>query len=275
MEKPASLGSELYDRDYYLKSLPGIEHLERKDAIDPAIFDTVRLGGVKSGDDVLDFGCGRGALAIELAKRGVRALGIDFSQDAISFARSFVKQFPKDIQDRVDFRRMTIEEFAFERSFNVIVFNQVFEHLHDWELGILLPKFKRALKPDGMLVISTPNLNYIRFLYPLKRTTEFPFKILKELLRLARGKSKHAGSLSSFLREIFKIRYPESEHTRLHINLQTPAGIRRALERQGFQAQAECVDSRADLLSLVMKRWWGETIWLTGTVKNQTAQAQL
>src|SRR3989338_4186443 len=158
---------------------------------------------------------------------------------------------------------MTIEEFAFEHSFNVIVFNQVFEHLHDWELGILLTKFKRALKPDGMLVISTPNLNYIRFLYPLKRTTEFPFKILKELLRLARGKSKHAGSLSSFLREIFKIRYPESEHTKLHINLKTPASIKRFVLNHGFSVHVECVDQHRNVLSIFTRPWLGETIWLS------------
>ena len=259
-----SLRSELYDKDYYRKSLPGIEYLNRTDVVDPVIEETIHFGGIKAGDHVLDFGTGRGTLPIALARRNCTALGVDFSQDAIDFAREYVKRFPQDIQNRVEFRRMEMSEFNLENQFDVIVFNQVYEHLHDWELEILIPKFKRALKPAGTLVISTPNLNYIRYLYPLKRILELPFKIVKEISRLLRRKSKHASSLSAFLKEIFKIAYPESEHTLLHINLQTPRSIRRFLERQGFQVYVECVDRHKNLLSLFMRSWWGETIWLSG-----------
>lgn len=134
--------------------------------------------------------------------------------------------------------------------------------MHDWELEILIPKFKRALKANGTLVISTPNLNYIRFLYPypLKRITELPFKIVKETLRLLRGKSKHASSSFAFFKEIFKIKYPESEHTRLHINLQTPNSIRSFVKRHGFKTQVTCVDRHKNPISILTRRWWGETI---------------
>ncbi|MBI4368233.1 MAG: methyltransferase domain-containing protein [Candidatus Omnitrophica bacterium] len=275
MEKPKSLSPDLYDKNYYLHSLPGLEHIQNEEILDPAAIETVRFGQMKPGGRILDFGCGRGALAITLAKKGWMVVGVDFSKSAIEFARDLLKRFPDDIKNRVRFEQMEMADLSYDSEFDTIIFNQVYEHLHPWELEILIPKFKRALKPNGMLVISTPNLDYIRYLFPLKRMANLPFKIVKEILRVFRGKSRHTASFGIFLKEIFKIRYPESEHTRLHINLQTPAGIRRALEQQGFQAQAECVDSHADLLSLVAKRWWGETIWLTGTVKNQTAQAQL
>ena len=266
MEEQHAIGPELYDRSYYLRSLPGLEHLEDPEVIDTAAEETIRFGSIKAGDRVLDFGCGRGSLAIVLAKEGSSVLGVDFSRDAIDFAQEYRKRFAEEIQKRTEFRLMTMDELNWEGEFDVIVLNQVYEHLHDWELEILLSKLKRALKATGTLVISTPNLNYIRFLYPLKRLSEFPFKAIKEILRFFRGRSKHASSLKAFLREIFKIRYPESEHTRLHINLQTPGSIRKFMERRGFSVTVECIDRRHNLLSRATCKWWGETIWLAAIV---------
>jgi len=261
MKKPQSLSPSLYDKNYYLHTLPGLEHLEKMDVIDPAVTDTIRFGRIEAGNCVLDFGCGRGALAIALAHRGVSVVGVDFSQDAIHFALEYLKRFPEEIASRVQFQRRDMSELNFEAKFDAIVLNQVFEHLHDWELKTLLAKFKQALKPNGTLVISTPNLDYIRYLFPVKRIVELPFKVVKETLRLVRGKSKHASSLQDFLKEIFKIAYPESEHTRLHINLQTPRSIRDFLEAERWRVEAECVDSHTNLIGLATRRWWGETIW--------------
>jgi len=263
MKKPPPLGPELYDKDYYLHSLPGIEYIDKIDAVDPVVTDTIRFGAIRPGQYILDFGCGRGALVIALAKKGCTTVGVDFSQDPIDFACEYLKRFPEDIQKRVELKRMETENLNFESEFDVIVFNQVYEHLHDWELDNLIPKFKQALKPRGILVISTPNLNYIRYLFPLKRILQLPFKIIKETLRVLRGKSKHVSSLKAFFKEIFKIRYPESEHTRLHINLQTPDSIQKFMEQKGFQISLECVDRRTNLLSRATQKWWGETIWLS------------
>ncbi len=257
-----SLGPELYNKDYYLKSLPGLEYIQ-KDIVDPAILETIKFGAILPEDRVLDFGCGRGNLAVELAKRGSYAVGVDFSKDAIEYTQSYLKRFPEEIQNRVKYYQLTINEFNFDREFDVIVFNQVYEHLHDWELKILIEKFKRALKSGGRLVISTPNLNYIRFCYPIKRILELPFKLIKESLRVLRGKSKHASSLQKFLKEIFKIKYPESEHTKLHINLQTPKSIFRFIKEQGFSAEVTCIDYHTNLISKATELWWGETIWVS------------
>lgn len=263
MKKPSSLGPELYDKDYYLHSLPGIEYLEKQDVCDPTITETIKFGRIKAGQYVLDFGCGRGTLAIALVQKGCTTLGVDFSQNAIDFAKDYLKRFPEEIQKRVKFEKMDMAELSTKEEFDVIVFNQVYEHLHNWELEILIPKFRQALKSNGILVISTPNLNYIRYLYPLKRILELPFKIMKETLRVLRGRSKHASSFSAFSKEIFKIRYPESEHTRLHINLQTPHSVRTFMEQKGFHVELECVDYHKNVVSLAFRKRWGETIWLS------------
>ncbi len=266
LNRPPSLGPELYNQEYYRKSLPGLEYLE-KDIVDPAIAETIRFGRIASESRVLDFGCGRGNLILELAKRGASAVGVDFSLDAIEFAKSYAAGFPQEIQKRVRFMQLSMNEMNFEQEFDVIVFNQVYEHLYDWELKILLAKFKRALKKHGILVISTPNLDYIRYLFPLKRTLEFPFKLIKETLRVIRGKSKHASSPQKFLKEIFKIKYPDSEHTRFHINLQTPVTIQKFLTDEGFSVQAVCLDRHTNWLSRLTERWWGETIWVSSQLR--------
>lgn len=69
-----SLKPELYDKDYYRKSLHGIEYLNQTNCVDPAIEDTIRFGGIKAGDCVLDFGTGWGTLPIALAQKNARPL---------------------------------------------------------------------------------------------------------------------------------------------------------------------------------------------------------
>lgn len=266
-EKLIRLSADSYNRNYYLKSLPGIEYLEGK--IDPAILKTIRLGAILPGERLLDFGCGRGNLTLELASRGCSAVGVDFSRDAIEFAEKYAQRFPEDVRKRAAFIHLTMEEFRFKNEFDVIVLNQVYEHLHDWELTLLLKKFKDALKSGGRLIISTPNLNYIRYLYPIKRMLEFPFKLIKELLRVLRRKSKHTSSFSAFLKEIFKIKYPESEHTKLHINLQTTSSLKKFVERAGFSADVLCVDDHTNWISKGTERWWGETIWAVAKVSRR------
>jgi 2-polyprenyl-3-methyl-5-hydroxy-6-metoxy-1,4-benzoquinol methylase len=261
--KRRGLGPELYNEHYFRHTLPGIEHLENPELIDGATPDTVRFGNIRTGAHILDFGCGRGSLAVALAHRGCFVTGVDYSQDALRFAEAFKEKFSHDIQDRVHYLHRSMSELDFQSEFDTIVLNQVYEHLYDWELDILLRKFREALKPDGTLVISTPNDHYIRYLFPTKRIINLPTKIVKESVRVLRGKSRHADSMSKFVREIFKIRYPESEHNQLHINMQTPSSMKKGLERAGFMASVTCVDRHKNWISILTRRWWGETIWAT------------
>jgi len=266
-DRPGSLSPGLYDRHYYLHSLPGLEYAENPDLMDPAARDTIRIGKIRPGQHVLDFGCGRGTCAAFLATYGCTVVGTDFSLEAIDFAREYARRLPEEAGNRLSFHHLDRNGLDFKNEFDVIVFNQVFEHLHDWELELLMKKFKQALKPKGRLVISTPNLDYIRYLFPLKRIVDLPGKMVKETVRVIRGKSRHAASVQKFLREVFKIRYPESEHTRLHINLKTPHSIRRFMERQGFRVQVTCLDRHTNPLSVITRRWWGETIWVNAEIK--------
>jgi len=104
-----------------------------------------------SGKDVLDCGCGTGYGTALFAESGAKsALGIDFSEDAITFATSrFVR---KNLSYRVmDAQRLTVPDVAFDFVFS----SENLEHLPHAESNIA--EIKRILRPDGMLVLGTPN----------------------------------------------------------------------------------------------------------------------
>jgi GT2 family glycosyltransferase/SAM-dependent methyltransferase len=107
------------------------------------------------GKEVLDAGCGVGYGSLLLARAGARrVVGIDASAEAVEDARfragSGAEFVEGDIQDL---------PFA-AYSFDVVVCFEAIEHVDDGERA--LAELKRVLRPDGVLIISSPN----RGVYP-------------------------------------------------------------------------------------------------------------
>jgi SAM-dependent methyltransferase len=97
---------------------------------------------------LLDLGCGEGEFLAEMQSLGWSVEGIDPSADAVATARA------RGVQARPG----TLEKGILETSsFDAITFRLVFEHLRD-PIGALA-ECRRALKPDGVLWIATPNLD--------------------------------------------------------------------------------------------------------------------
>lgn len=103
------------------------------------------------GKDVLDYGCGTGA-ALEWLRdhaKPRRMMGLDVSPGAIAFAR--------ERDPGLDFRVLDVEgEPPATERFDVALCFEVLEHLHrpDQALQHLAT---RLLRPDGVLLASTPN----------------------------------------------------------------------------------------------------------------------
>ena len=96
---------------------------------------------------VLDVGCGTGFFAYNIAKRGARVLGIDFSEEAIEIANS------KYSHKNLEFKSIDVGKI--KEKFDVIVSNGTLEHM-DNPLNTL-KLFKKHLNPNGKIIITSPN----------------------------------------------------------------------------------------------------------------------
>ena len=103
---------------------------------------------VPKGSTILDVGCGTGHLAGELMRRGYQAMGVDFSEGMVNYAREYYGADRFQVGD--------IEHIPFaDNSFDGIVCLGVMEYLSSDEPA--LREMWRVLKPGGWAVITTPS----------------------------------------------------------------------------------------------------------------------
>jgi len=103
----------------------------------------------KRGGRLLDIGCGPGFFLDEAKRCGWSAEGLDLSL----WAKKYCKE-----HFNIDVFQGTLEEVKFpDRSFDVIVMMDVIEHLEDPKST--LKELRRILKNDGIIYISTPDIN--------------------------------------------------------------------------------------------------------------------
>lgn len=118
----------------------------------------LRLLGDITGQRVLDAGCGAGPLTLELCKRGASVLGLDVSPNMIDIAR-------ERLGDRAELHIADLLQPlpVDDDSFDLVVASLTMHYLRDWTPT--LNEFRRALKPDGTIVMSThhPTMDWKRF----------------------------------------------------------------------------------------------------------------
>jgi ubiquinone/menaquinone biosynthesis C-methylase UbiE len=106
-----------------------------------------------AGDRVLDVACGAGALAIEVAPRVERAVGVDISDGMLEIARSRLLAAEKDhtLAD-VDFIQGPSDALPFaDAIFTAVVCTTALHHFPDPQRSI--DEMARVLEPGGRLVI--------------------------------------------------------------------------------------------------------------------------
>ena len=100
--------------------------------------------------DVLDAGCGVGFGTVMLAETARRVLGIDYSEAAVAEARAAYQR------PNLEFRQLDVYALpGLELRFDLITNFQVIEHLPD--PACFLAAVRAGLKPDGVLMLTTPN----------------------------------------------------------------------------------------------------------------------
>jgi ubiquinone/menaquinone biosynthesis C-methylase UbiE len=100
--------------------------------------------------DILDIASGEGYGSNLMAKKAKSVVGVDLSAEAVSAAKT------KYQRPNLNFKIGDATQLDFENgSFDVVVSFETIEH-HD-QHEKMLSEIKRILKPDGILIISTPD----------------------------------------------------------------------------------------------------------------------
>lgn len=124
----------------------------------PRVRYAIDMADISPGMNILDIGCGRGEVVFSCARKGIRALGVDYSEEAISIAQKTKASYDQETQKRMDFICEDIEKIEFTESYDRIFMLDLVEHLYDWELLKLFKTCSSLLKPDGAIIIHTlPN----------------------------------------------------------------------------------------------------------------------
>ena len=103
-----------------------------------------------AGDaSILDIGCFNGFFVRKLLNCGFAASGIDFNNKALDFGVSNY-----GLEGRIS--NKTVQALLAEGlQFDVVTLFEVIEHLEDF--SSILSDARKLLKPDGLLILSTPN----------------------------------------------------------------------------------------------------------------------
>jgi 2-polyprenyl-6-hydroxyphenyl methylase/3-demethylubiquinone-9 3-methyltransferase len=127
----------------------------------------VRLGFVRAGVDAhwpgdsrglkplagklaLDVGCGAGLLCEPLARLGAAVTGVDAAEENVEAAREHARGAGLNIEYRWgDIAQLGLKDF------DLVTAMEVIEHVADKRA--FLAALASAMKPDGLMVLSTPN----------------------------------------------------------------------------------------------------------------------
>jgi predicted O-methyltransferase YrrM len=170
--KPATSSRELqptYTRSFYLSRLRGHDAFKRDRAriVDsPWYVALSTLAELAPAGRALDLGCGRGELAVCLARQGRPVVAVDYSEDALRLAAQAVAA--SGVADgSVDLRFADLNEMRWEGKFQVIAASDLIQRLSEEEFSRLLEKVAAHLEPSGLfLVTARPSAWNLRFAMP-------------------------------------------------------------------------------------------------------------
>ena len=135
-------------RNHEIQSNPIVEYEQRVRA--NTVLD---LLSPKQGEKILDLGCGNARDIAYIAEQGSQVVGIDISEGMIAEARFDL--------EKLGYNNITLEvgdatQLSYKDSeFDKVLCSEVLEHIPDTDKA--LSEIYRVLKPNGVLVLSTPN----------------------------------------------------------------------------------------------------------------------
>ena len=208
---PPTVPASVYVEDYYRSTCGGHEAWSHSEG---ATSDGMYAGfllraGFRSGESLVDLGCGRGELlAVAVAQGAASAIGVEYAESAVRLARQTLAAQGADERAQVleaDLRAVPLPD----ASADLVTLLDVVEHLSPDELDAALAEAARLLRPGGRVLVHTmPN----RAIYT----------VTYRVLRALGGRRWPAD--------------PRNDWERLmHVNEQTTRSLRGALRRAGLR----------------------------------------
>ena len=148
-------------------------------------YERLLLEEAKRGERILEYGCGQGSYAFELAAAGAHVIGIDISAVAIEQSRNEARV--RNLSNRAEFCVMNAERTTFaDNSFDLVCGTGILHHLN---LSASYGEIARILKPAGRAIFveplgHNPVINWYRRNTPAMRTPD-EHPLLMDDLRLA------------------------------------------------------------------------------------------
>lgn len=106
------------------------------------------------GKAVLDVASGAGYGTALMSNACSSVIGVDISEETVAYANEKYKK------DNLQFLVGSVTELNFpDKSFDIITSFETIEHISEDDQHKAMREFSRLLKDDGILIISTPNLN--------------------------------------------------------------------------------------------------------------------
>jgi 2-polyprenyl-3-methyl-5-hydroxy-6-metoxy-1,4-benzoquinol methylase len=137
-------------------SLAEIENTRNENEVKHLARYKFAKGFINRSDRVLDCACGSGYGSKLLIDRASKVIGVDISNDAISYAKEHYKD------ENIEFYEKSIDDLAFDDNyFDVGISVETIEHVTSEVALSFLKKLAFWVKPGGVVVISSPMLRYI------------------------------------------------------------------------------------------------------------------
>jgi SAM-dependent methyltransferase len=110
------------------------------------------LDHLPHGSKVVDFGCGDGSLGVEVCRRGLRYVGVDYSPSALEQALVRLKKYPRASLLCRNLNKIKLEKEMVGAS--AVFFRSVLPHIKNKNL--ILSVAKEALKHRGKIFVLSP-----------------------------------------------------------------------------------------------------------------------